>query len=68
MLGSGVLVEVVTTNSNTSNRTVLTYFAICAPGCSQKKLGSVSDELTHKAACNTIVIKVRLLTTQDTTW
>jgi hypothetical protein len=26
--------------------------------CSQKKLGSVSDDLTHKATCNTIVIKV----------
>jgi nucleotide-binding universal stress UspA family protein len=28
-------------------------------GYSQKKLGSVSDELTHHATCNTIVIKVR---------
>lgn len=26
--------------------------------CSQKKLGSVSDEITHHALCNTIVIKV----------
>jgi hypothetical protein len=26
--------------------------------CSQKKLGSVSDELTHHATCNTIIIKV----------
>jgi hypothetical protein len=28
-------------------------------GYSQKKLGSVSDEITHHASCNTITIKVR---------
>jgi hypothetical protein len=34
------------------------HCALRCCACSQKKLGSVSDEITHHALCNTIVIKV----------